>query len=124
MAAIAPVLVALILGSIEFGRAMMVSNLLTTASREGARVGAMPNKSNTQILETVEDRLNSSTIPYAKSTVVIKVNGAVANASTASSGDKVTVEVSVKFGDVSWLPSPWFLSKTSPLYGQAVMRRE
>jgi Flp pilus assembly protein TadG len=125
MAAIAPVLVMLILGSIEFGRAMMVSNLLTTASREGARVASLPGKDNADVTATVNDRLNSSSIPSAKSTITVKVNGdGTKDASTAMSGDKVSVEVTVKFGDVSWLPTPWFLSKTSQMHGGAVMRRE
>ncbi len=124
MAAIAPVLVALVLGSIEFGRAMMVSNIMTTAAREGARVGALPNKTNTDITTVVNDRLDTSSISSAKATIKVYVNGVEKDASTAVSGDKVTVSVTVKFGDVSWLPAPWFIGKTTQMKGNAVMRRE
>jgi Flp pilus assembly protein TadG len=124
MAAIAPVLVALLLGSIEFGRAMMVSNLLTSASREGARVGALPGKSDTDVVATVNDRLSAATINSSTCTIKVYVNGVEANASTAQTGDKVKVAVTAKFGDVSWLPTPWFLSKTTEMRGNAVMRRE
>ena len=44
MAVVAPVLFMLILGSIEFGRSMQVTNVLTSAAREGARLSLVATR--------------------------------------------------------------------------------
>jgi hypothetical protein len=41
----------------------------------------------------------------------------------ATYGSSITVNVSVPFSKVSWLPSPWFLGSAT-LQAQAIMRTE
>ncbi len=124
MAVVAPFLFAMVLGSIEFGRAMMVSNLMTSAAREGARVAVVPGGASSDVTTTVNSDLSSVGITPSNATITILVNGTAADASTANSGDNITVKVSVPYSKVTWLPSTFFLSGTSNLTGQAVMRRE
>ncbi len=125
LAVVAPVLLVLVIGSIEFGRAMMASNLLTTAAREGARVAALPNKDSNDVRDAVVNELSAAAIPVNRtSDIEILVNGAAKDASTAISGDLVQVTVTVAYQNVTWLPTTWFISTTTSMRGRAVMRRE
>jgi Flp pilus assembly protein TadG len=123
MALVAPVLFTLVFGSIEFGRAMMVSNTVTTAAREGARKGVLPNGTSSEIQTAVTDVLTASSVPTTHATITVLVDGAAADASTATTGKPISVTVSVPYADVTWLPTPIFLS-SAQLSGRAVMRRE
>lgn len=122
-AVVAPVLLLLIFGSIDFGRAMMVSNQLTGVAREGGRVGVLPTSSNLDIETTIASHLAAMELPAGNVQTTILVNGVVANASTANSADLITVSVTVPYAEVSWLPTSWFLEGAT-LRGRAVMRRE
>jgi hypothetical protein len=70
-AIVAPVLVAILLGMIEFGRAFEMQNLLEVAAREGARFASMdrdgmlePDESaNDKLIEDVKNFLASNGIP-------------------------------------------------------------
>ena len=124
LAVVLPVLLATTMGIVEFGRAMMVSNLLSTAAREGAREGALPYQSNTEVLPVVVNRLKANGVTVTTSDVKVCVNDAEKDASTAVSGDAIKVTATVTFQNVTWLPTTWFISKTTQLQGQAVMRRE
>lgn len=122
-AVIAPVLILFLFGAIDFGRAMMVSNLLTSAAREGARIGVVPNTENVDIRTLVNANLNSVGVPSTHAVTTIRVNGVTKDVSTAMTGDLVSVTVTMPFNKVSWLPTSWFL-KDATLQGRAVMRRE
>src|SRR5688572_3945357 len=115
MAVVLPVLFMLIIGAIEFGRAVMVTNVLTTAAREGARAGVVPGSNNTEVTTNIHNMLTSAGLPASQATIVIKVNGTVANVSTAKTGDTVSVNVTMAYGDVAWLATPFILNKTDIL---------
>ena len=120
-ACVAPLLFVVILGIIEFGRAMMVSELLNNAARNGARTGALTGSDNSAITSAVNNSLSGTGISGASSS--IKVNGYSANASAAVSGDAILVSVTVPYANVSWLPVTQFLSGKT-LGSTVVMRRE
>jgi Flp pilus assembly protein TadG len=124
MAVVLPVLVMFILGIVEFGRAMMVSNLMTSAAREGAREAALPDRNDSEVKAAVVNRLTSTGIPATTSDVVVQVNGSVADASTAITGDTITVTVTITVQKITWLPTTMFMKSTDKLQGTAVMRRE
>ena len=116
-AIVAPVFFVLVFGMIEFGRMVMVQQILTNASREGARRAVLDAATTDNVTTVVNDYLTSAAI-----------NGATVSVtpgppSSAAFGDPVTVNVSVPFSSVSWMPSPWFLSSTT-LSATTVMRRE
>jgi hypothetical protein len=54
--------------------------------------------------------------------VTVQVNDATADASTAQSGDEITVIVTIPASSVSWLPGSTYLNLN--LYGQYTLRRE
>ena len=116
-AIVAPVLLLLILGMIEYGRLVMVQQIITNATREGARQAVLNGATTTSVKTTVEDFLAASRVSGA----VVTVTPDPPN--TAAFGDPVSVAVRVPFSEVSWLPTPMFLSETT-LSATTVMRRE
>ena len=116
-AVVAPLFFLLIFGMIEFGRMVMVQQVITNASREGARIGVLDGASTSDVTTAVSNYLQSASIQGA--TVSVTPNPP----SSAGYGAPVTVTVSVTFNQVSWLPSPMFLGGQS-LSAATVMRRE
>ncbi|MDA7977304.1 MAG: pilus assembly protein [Pirellulales bacterium] len=116
-AVVAPVFFLLIFGMIEYGRMVMVQQVITNASREGARVGILDGSSASDVSTTANGYLTSSSISGATITVD------PADPATAGVGDPVTVTISVPFNQVSWLPAPMFLGGQT-LSATTVMRRE
>ena len=118
-----PVFCALVFGAIEFSRALMVCNVLTTAAREGARTGVLPNSANSNITTAVQSELTINSLPTGSATITVQVNNATVNASTSVTGDSISVTVSMPYTSVSWIPIPKYLSSAT-LSARAVMRRE
>jgi Flp pilus assembly protein TadG len=116
-AVVSPVLFLLIFGMIEYGRMVMVQQVITNAAREGARKGVLDGSTNSDVTTVVGNYLTSANISGATTTVT------PTNPSNATYGGTVTVSVSVPYSKVSWLPhSFWLGSKT--LTATSVMRRE
>lgn len=119
-AIVAPVFFLLIFGMIEYGRMVMVQQILTNASREGARFAVVQSTDDTQaVQDTVTNYLTSASIG---GTPTVSVEWPPSGGT--SSSEPVTVTVSIPFGQVSWLPSPMFVNSTMPLTAVSVMRRE
>ena len=116
-AVVAPVFFLLVFGMIEYGRMVMVYQVLTNASREGARVAVLDGATTASVTAQVNTYLSNGTITGA--TVTVTPNPP----STAEFGDPVTVTVSIPFSQVSWLPSPMYLGGKT-LTSSMVMRRE
>jgi Flp pilus assembly protein TadG len=116
-AVVAPLFFLLVFGMIEFGRMVMVQQVITNASREGARIGVLDNTATSDVTNAVNTYLQSASITGA--TVTVTPNPP----SSAGYGAPVTVNVSVPFNQVSWLGTPMFLGG-STLQASTVMRRE
>jgi Flp pilus assembly protein TadG len=116
-AIVAPIFFLVVLGIIEFGRMAMVQQIITNAAREGARVGVLDNSTFTTVDTKVQQYLSAAAIKGAKVSVTPNPP------SSAGFDDPVSVTVAIPFDDVSWLPSPFFIKKTT-LSANAVMRRE
>ena len=116
-ALVAPVFLLLVLGMIEYGRMVMVQQVITNASREGARAAVLDGATTSEVTTTVTSYLTSGSISGA--TVTVSPNPP----SNAEFGDPVTVSVSIPFSQVSWLPSPMYLGATT-LTATTIMRRE
>lgn len=52
-----PVLMGVVVGIFEFGRAWNIDQVLTNAAREGARLAVIPTSSEGDVIDAVEDRL-------------------------------------------------------------------
>jgi Flp pilus assembly protein TadG len=117
-AIVAPLFFLLIFGMIELGRMVMVQQVITNASREGARVAVLDGSTSTEVENVVNTYLASASVDGA--TVTINP----AEPSTAGYGEPVTVTVTVPFSQVSWLPTPMLLGGDTNLAATTVMRRE
>lgn len=116
-ALVAPLFILLVFGMIEYGRMVMVQQLLTNASREGARRAVLEGVSDTSVSQSVNDYLAGTLINGA--TVTVTTNPPLASDFAGSK----TVQVQIPFSQVSWLPSPMYLGSTT-LRAQTTMRRE
>ena len=116
-ALVAPLFFILVFGMIEVGRMVMVQQVITNASREGARLAVLDTATVAEIETTVEDFLSSGMISGAD--VIVSPDPP----SDAGHGEPVTVTVEIAFDKVSWLPSPVFLGDVN-LSASTAMRRE
>jgi Flp pilus assembly protein TadG len=115
-AIVAPIFFLLVMGIIEVGRALMVQQVLINASRVGARRAVMLSSTEAEAVSAAEQYAAGVGI----SGVAVEVTP---DPSTAGAGDAVTVDVSISYGAVSWLPSPWFMGGKT-LSSASVMRKE
>ena len=121
-AIIMPVLLIVVLGMIEIGRAVMVTEVLTHAARMGARTAAISSGSTSGALTAANKVLTDSGINGA--TVQVYVNGSsLKDASTAVSGDEIAVTISEPYANVTWLSNPKYLNGKN-LNARVVMRKE
>lgn len=111
---------------IEYGRMVMVQQMLTNASREGARRAVLEGATNSDVRTVVVNYLSPANISITDNDVEIAIGDppAAADLSTAQYGDPIHVTVGVNFGDVSWLPSPMYLSSGTRMTATSVMRKE
>jgi Flp pilus assembly protein TadG len=116
-ALVAPLFVLMVMGMIEVGRAIMVQQVLTNASREGARRAVLDGATNTEVTTFVNTYLSNATLPTAT------VTFPQGNPQDAGFGAPVEVQVSIPFGQVSWVPAPMYLGGKN-LTASTVMRRE
>jgi len=116
-AVVAPLFFLMVFGMIEFGRMIMVQQVITNASREGARMAVLDGATTAAVEAAVQTYLQGATIQNAQ--VSVNPNPP----SSAGYGEPVSVTVSISFDQVSWLPSPMFLGGQS-LSASSVMRRE
>lgn len=114
---IAPVFFMMVLGIFEFGRAMMVQALLTSASQQGARAGVLNGAQDADVTAAVNNYLSGAGVSGASTTCT------PSPPSSASPGQDVQVSVSIPYTSVSWLPAPAYL-KTATLTSKAIVQRE
>ncbi len=118
MAIVLPLLLVILIGTMEFGRVFNIQNSLTQAAREGARHAAVHYSDGTMDVE-------STALAAAPSLnglgVTVSDNG-----SSCASGANVEVTTSVNlasmtgFLDISWFGAPGLFPMT--LTGVGVMR--
>lgn len=128
-AIVLPILFVIILGIIEFGRGMMVAQMVVTAARTGVRSAVIDGATNADVTTQVQTFLADATGATATDIDVdititpgpesITTGNEVAN---SEAGDMIALQVSLPFDQVSWLNGV-FLKGTN-LKGSAVMRHE
>ena len=115
-ALVVPIFILLVFGMIEFGRAVMVQQVLVNATREGARQAVLDGSTMAEVQDRIDVYLAASSINGATTTVA-------PDPQTAAFGQPITVTISVPFANVSWLPIPQYIGDTT-LTASSVMRRE
>ena len=130
MAITLAILLNLSFGTIEFGYFFFLKNTLQGAAREGARAAIVPGGTNQDVTNAVDMVLTSAglkaqgtSLSQAGYTVTVKVNGVVANASTAVTGQPVEVHVTATWGTVGLRPLG-LIARSKTVLGAANMRRE
>jgi Flp pilus assembly protein TadG len=116
-ALVAPLFFLFIFGMIEYGRLIMVQQILTNAAREGARVAILDGRTAADVTNAADQYLGGANIHGATVSVTPDPPSSAAN------GNPVTVTISVPFGQVSWLPAPMFIGNAT-MTATATMRRE
>lgn len=129
MALTVPVFLLILLGIFEFGRGMMVGNLVTSAARAGARRAILELASNTDVEQTVRTFCQETLgMSGGDVNVAITVDTAPGNdpagneVGLAQSGDRCRVSVSVPFDKVSYMAPKWLSGKS--VTGQCSMEKE
>ena len=116
-AVVAPVFFLVVLGIIEFGRMVMVQQVITNAAREGARIAVLDDSTTAKVTQRVNDYLSAARLAGAT------INVSPSPPSSAKYDQPVSVEVRLPFSEVSLLSRPFF-SKATVLTANSVMRRE
>jgi len=116
-AVVAPLFFLLVFGMIEYGRMIMVQQILTNGSREGARLAVLDGISTSDVQTAVDSYLAGAGIAGAG--VSVATNPPVA----PDFAESMTVTVTIPFDQVSWLPSPMFLDSYQ-MTANTTMRRE
>ncbi len=117
-AIVVPIFTLLVFGMIEFGRMVMVHQLLAGAAREGARQAIVNGATAVEVEQTVRNFLTATSIDGQEASVTVTPDPA-----TAPTGTTVTVEAGIAFEKASWLPAPHFLKQVT-LNAASVMRHE
>ncbi|MEJ7591509.1 MAG: TadE/TadG family type IV pilus assembly protein [Planctomycetaceae bacterium] len=123
-----PVFLLILMGIIEFGRAMSVNQMLNSASRIGCRAAILDGSTNSSVTSVVTQHV-TSTIGCQASSVTVTITATssetganLSDVSAASTGDMIKLNVSVPFADVSWSVKDWM--GTSTIRGQCSMQHE
>jgi len=129
MALVLPVFIAVVLGIIEFGRAMWVSNLVTNSAREGGRMAVLDGSSNAQVKQAISDFLTSTLgVSSGDITTTITITPYTGNANPANecanahSRDLISISVALPFNKVALVSGNYLNGKT--LTGKCAMRHE
>jgi hypothetical protein len=117
-AVVAPVFFLLVFGMIEYGRMVMVQQILTNASREGARLAVLDGITSSDVVNSVDSYLAGAGIDGAD--VTVTTNAPVA----PDFAESMTVTVEIPFDQVSWLPSPMYLTSYQMTAGTTMRREE
>lgn len=115
-AIILPVLLLLLVGSIEIGRGISVHHRCAEAARAGARVFSMRKSKTESDIRAIVDQIMSEN-DLENYVVTLTPNPA----SAIRQLDPVTVTVSIAAGDASWYPTPWFLAHNTTISSSSSM---
>ena len=128
MAVCFPIFMLMLFGIIEFGRGLMVAQLLTNAAREGCRSAIVDGASNATVQASVtSDVVNTVDCASTDVTVTITVtslaNGtAITDISAAEPRDLIEIDVAVPFDAISYAAGRYLGGNL--LRGQCAMRKE
>ena len=116
-AAVLPVIVLLLMGSLEMGRAVMVRHVLEEAARAGCRVAVLENGTKQDVLDIVKTAMTGAKIE----TYTVSIDPDPPE--NLDAFQAVTVTVSVLYSDVSWAASTGFMGGKT-ITGLCVMPAE
>jgi Flp pilus assembly protein TadG len=110
-ALVAPVFFVFVFGIIEFGRALMVQQVMVNAARAGARMAILCGSTDANVTTTISNYMSAAQISGYSTSITPDLG----TTPPPGSGTAITVKVSVPWSKVTWtgfLPSEWFTGKT------------
>ena len=128
MAVCFPVFMLMLLGIIEFGRALMVSQLLTSAARQGCREAIIDGATNDSVTNEVRNAVVNTVgcrpedVQIAITVTAIADESDVPLLANAEQRDLVELEITVSFSAVSYTSGRFLAGQT--LRGRCSMRKE
>lgn len=138
-AVVSPVLVLFVLGIIEIGRLVMVSQVVTNATREGARYSVLTDTSVSDVdvyvrqylsqVSISESAIASIQLDYQTTTTdsfgrVTTNWQPVTSLQSLPNGTPIRLTLAVWFDQVSWLPTRVIVGSGYKIQGVCVMRKE
>ena len=121
LAIVLPIFLLMFIGIIEFGRAVMVQQIVTNAALEGARRAIVPGATQAQVQTLVENYLANTSIDPADCTITIQ-SGSGGSIDRMNSHDPLFVQITVPYNSVSFGLGSWLGGTT--LGATVEMRRE
>lgn len=123
-----PIMLSITFGVVEFGRALMVSNLITNAAREANRLGIVKGVTTADVkAEAIDLVLRTVGTTLTTSDVIVTVTPYTGNpdpsneTANANTRDLVSVQVNVDYDDVGYFFR--YLAGIT-LTGKSAMRHE
>lgn len=123
-----PVFMLMLLGIIEFGRALMVSQMLTSAAREACREAIIDGATEADVEAQAKD-LVTQTVGCNASDVTVDIvvtsvssEAELDNLSDAQHRDLIEIDITVPFNAISYSGGRFLTGQT--LRGQCAMRKE
>ena len=116
-ALIAPILILLVMGIVEFGRVFMAQQTITSASREGARTGILPNSTTSDVENIVTTYMSAASLSGATSIQCSNVGPTVQSGAATS----VTVSYTLPILTGTIIPG---IGQSMNLTNTTVMRHE
>lgn len=104
MALVAPLFMLLVLGIIEFGRYLMVGQLVTNAAREGTRMAISGYFTEDDVRTDIENFMTEAVGVEPEEISIEIETGSGETIYDAEAKDLITIRVAVRFVDVTYLP--------------------
>lgn len=103
-AVVAPFILFIIFGAVEFARMMMVKQALTSAAREGCRHATLVTTQDSGDSESFVREILAPTIANSIDTEIVAINIEPSFSTTIESGEKIVIAIEVACSDITWLP--------------------
>ncbi len=109
-ASLLPLIMILLMGILEVGRAVEMQQVLSNACREGARQAATGQLTNSQVQSVVTQYISVAGFSTTGMTVTVSdITSSGTDVSQANYLDRITVSISYPYSNVSWSTLNWVL---------------
>jgi len=103
-ALVAPFILFIIFGAVEFARMMMVKQALTNAAREGCRHATLVTTQDSDDSEAFVRQILKPTIVDSDDEQIVTINIEPSFSATPDSGETIVMAIEVACSDITWLP--------------------
>jgi Flp pilus assembly protein TadG len=121
-AIVAPIAILLVLGAVEFGRAMMLQHVAVNTARSACRQAILGTSSSASVQSSISSNLQTVGITGGSSSILVRGASNV-DVNSAAPGDTIQITVTIPYSQNSLLPSNSFLGGKA-LIGRVTMAKE